>query len=164
MIEDFWDEESGLFRTVGENGPVPVVTPFNLYPLWTGQLPDNIRDRLVGHLTNEEMFWGDIAIPSVARNDPHFEADTMWRGPVWANVNYFFVEALRQIGRDDLADKLVQDTLELIMRQHGMYEYYNAVSGEPPSKAAIAFGWTASVFIDLAVQASQKYAENEAGE
>ena len=156
MIADFWDEEAGLFWALRDEQPVRVVTPFNLYPLWTGQLPVPIRDRLLAHLTNPEMFWGENAIPSVARNDPHFDPRTMWRGPVWVNINYFFIEALRQIGAYDLAHSLLEKTLDLVMRQSSIYEYYDAETGEPPTTAADTFGWTAAVFIDLAIQASQE--------
>jgi hypothetical protein len=131
-----------------------VMTPFNLYPLWTGQLPDNIRERLIGHLTNPDEFWGENILPSVARNDPHYDPDTMWRGPVWANINYFFIEALRQVGENQLADELTHKTLDLITRQQGIYEYYHSENGKPPAKAAQAFGWTAAVFIDLAISVS----------
>jgi hypothetical protein len=37
----------------------------------------------------------------------------------------------------------------------GIYEYYNSQNGIPPLGAAEAFGWTAAVFIDLAISASQ---------
>jgi putative isomerase len=156
MIADFWDKEAGLFWALCDEQPIRVVTPFNLYPLWTGQLPIPIRDRLLAHLTNPEMFWGENVIPSVARNDPHFEPGTMWRGPVWVNINYFFIEALRQIEAHDLAQSLLEKTLNLVMRQFSIYEYYNAETGEPPATAADTFGWTAAVFIDLAIQASQE--------
>ncbi len=162
MVEDFWDEEAGVFRVLHDEEPVPVVTPFNLYPLWTGQLPQPIRERLIGHLTNPDEFWGDFVIPSVARNDSAFEPDKMWRGPIWANINYIFVEALRQIHEDDLARELRQKTLDLIMSQPGMHEYYHAENGEPPATAASTFGWTAAVFIDLAIQASREEGETEA--
>ena len=155
MIEDYWDEEAGLFRALHDNEPIPVVTPFNLYPLWTSQLPDNIRNRLIAHLTDPDEFWGEYVIPSVARNDPHYDPETMWRGPVWVNINYIFVEALRRIGEYDLARTLQEKTLNLIMSQPGIYEYYHAETGEPPATAAEAFGWTAAVFIDLAIQASR---------
>jgi putative isomerase len=155
MIEDFWDEHTGVFRATVDNTPVPVVTPFNLYPLWTGQLPEHIRDALIRHLTNPDEFWGEIAIPSVSRSDPQFQPDTMWRGPVWVNINYFFVEALQQAGFHDLADTLRTNTLKLIMAQPSMYEYYHAETGLPCPKAADAFGWTAAVFIDLAISASR---------
>jgi glycogen debranching enzyme len=154
MIQDFWDDESGIFRAMHNNESIPVVTPFNLYPLWTGQLPDDIRFRLIGHLTNTDEFWGENMLPSVARNDPHYDPDKMWRGPVWVNINYFFIEALRQVGEDSLADELTQKTLALIMRYQGIHEYYHSQFGEPPAKAAEAFGWSAAVFIDLAISAS----------
>jgi glycogen debranching enzyme len=159
MIKDFWDEEAGLFRALHNEQPIPVVTPFNLYPLWTGQLPDDIRNRLIAHLTNPDEFWGEYLIPSVARNDPHFDSETMWRGPVWVNINYFFIEALRQVEEYELARAIRKKTLDLIMSRSSIYEYYNALTGEPPQKAAGIFGWTAAVFIDLAIQASQKEEE-----
>jgi glycogen debranching enzyme len=155
MIGDMWDEESGLFHALREEEPIPVVTPFNLYPLWTGQLPDPIRERLLAHLTNPDAFWGEYMLPSVAYNDHKFDSLTMWRGPVWVNINYFFVEALRQIGEFDLADQLRDKTLNLIMSHNSIYEYYDALTGEPPYAAADIFGWTAAVFIDLAIQASR---------
>jgi putative isomerase len=155
MIEKFWDEEAGLFQALCGKQPVPVLTPFNLYPLWTGQLPAHICERLVAHLTHPDEFWGEYVIPSVARNDPHFDPETMWRGPVWVNINYVFVEALRQIGQYQLARELRDKTLRLIMNQPGISEYYNSETGLVPLAAAHTFGWTAAVFIDLAIQASQ---------
>ncbi len=156
MIEDFWDENAGYFRAFHENQPIPVFTPFNLYPLWTGQLPDWIRDRLIAHLIDPNQFWGQHVIPTVSRNDPHYDPGTMWRGPVWVNINYFLIEALRQIGRHDLSNELLSKTLALVMRQPSIYEYYDAETGDPPQGAADTFGWTAAVFIDLAIQASHR--------
>jgi glycogen debranching enzyme len=156
MIEDMWDEHAGLFWVLHEEQPVRVVTPFNLYPLWTGLLPPYIRDRLIAHLTDPEEFWGEYVIPTVARNDPHYDPQRMWRGPVWANINYFFIEALQQAGAVDLAGRLREKTLDLIASHSSIYEYYDADTGEPPPTAAAAFGWTAAVFIDLAIQASRQ--------
>jgi glycogen debranching enzyme len=156
MIEDFWDEQAGLFRALHNEQPISVVTPFNLYPLWTGQLPDQMRERIIAHLTNPEKFWGKYAIPTVARDDPHYDPQTMWRGPVWININYFFIEALRQVGEHDLARALQEKTLDLVMRHPSIYEYYHSETGEAPATAADTFGWTAAAFIDLAIQASQE--------
>jgi glycogen debranching enzyme len=156
MIEDLWDEQAGVFRAMKDHEPIPVITPFNLYPLWTGQLPENITRRLIAHLTNPEEFWGEHAIPSVARNDPLYDPQNMWRGPTWANINYFFIEALQQIGETKLARDLRDKTLNMIMSQPSIYEYYNSETGEPAPKAADMFGWTAAVFIDLAISASNE--------
>jgi glycogen debranching enzyme len=156
MIKDFWDDEAGLFRALHDEQPIPVVTPFNLYPLWTGQLPEGIQNRLIAHLTNPAEFGGEYIIPTVARNDPHYNPETMWRGPVWLNINYFFIEALRQVGQEELARTLRAKTLELVINHPSIYEYYNADTGQPPATAADIFGWSAAVFIDLAIQASRE--------
>src|SRR5690606_26274404 len=114
-------------------------------------LPEPLARRLLTHLTDPDEFWGEYAIPTVSRRDPHYDPDTMWRGPVWANINYFFIEALQITGELELAHELRRKTLEMIMRQDGIYEYYHADTGAPPPKAATIFGWTAAVFIDLAI-------------
>lgn len=155
MLLFSWDEKKGLFGALYQKKPVDVLTPLNLYPLWTAALPISIVQKLVAHLKDPAEFWGDVMIPSVARCDPAFDADCMWRGPVWANINYFFIEALQKNGESALAADLRQKTLALIMRNSGIYEYYNALTGLPGTKAAPAFGWTAAIFIDLAIQASQ---------
>jgi glycogen debranching enzyme len=154
MVEDMWDEQAGLFKALFDEKPIPVVTPFNLYPLWTGQLDVEKRKRLIAHLTDPMEFWGEYVLPTVARNDPHYNPDVMWRGPVWANINYFFIEALNQVGEIKLARQLREKTLDLILRSPSIYEFYNSETGEPPGPAANIFGWTAAVFIYLAVQAS----------
>lgn len=156
MIKHFYDPEAGLFWTIKDHIPVKVVTPFNLYPLWTGQLPEEIKDRLLTHIKNPAMFWGKYKLPTVARNDPKYDPKTMWRGPVWANINYFFIEALNTVGENVLADELRDSTLDMIMAHKGIFEYYDAETGVPPQRAVNIFGWTSAVFIDLAIQASQK--------
>jgi len=161
MIKDFWDPEAGLFWALRDEKPVRVVTPFNLLPLWTGSLPQEITVPLLNHLTNPREFWGAYCLPTVARTDRHYDPETMWRGPVWANVNYFFIEALQKVGKGDLAAELRSRTLELVMAQDDIYEYYNAETGAPAVRAANIFGWTSAIFIDLAIQASQESASEK---
>jgi glycogen debranching enzyme len=156
MIQNAWDEERGYFEAIHEHNPIPILTPLNLFPLWTADLPESIKRRLLAHLTNPQEFYGDLMLPTVARCDPAFDADRMWRGPLWANINYFFIEALLKNGEIDLARDLRDQTLALIMRNPGIYEYYHAVTGKPGTNSASAYGWTAAVFIDLAIQASKE--------
>ena len=158
MMEDFWDEEAGLFQALHDEQPIPVVTPFNLYPLWTGRLSEAVQDRLIAHLTNPDEFWGEHALPTVARNDPHYDPETMWRGPIWANVNYFFIDAFKKIGKTGLARELRDKTLNMVMSHPGIFEYYSGDTGAPPEKAASIFGWTAAIFIDLALEATAELA------
>ncbi len=154
MVKELWDEKAGLFRALYNEKPIPVISPFNLYPLWTGQLPSRIVRQLLVHLKDPAELWGTFGLPTVAYNDPAYNSDKMWRGPVWANINYFFVEALQKVGEYELASELREKTLNLIASQPGIREYYNSTTGQAPASAAPTFGWTAAVFIDLALQAT----------
>jgi glycogen debranching enzyme len=154
MLAVLWDEQAGLFRALHNGEAVPAVTPFNLLPLLTGRLPAPVAERLVRHLTDPASFWTEWPLPTVAINDPHFDPLQMWRGPVWINVNYLFVEALKRVGRDDLAAQLRRKTLDLVMQHRDIYEYYHPITARRPPKAAPIFGWSAALFIDLALQES----------
>ncbi|HEU4323687.1 MAG TPA: trehalase family glycosidase [Roseiflexaceae bacterium] len=155
MIEHFYDPLAGLFWSQKDHQPIRVLTPFSLYPLWTGQLPAPITERLLAHLRDPREFWTTHPLPTVGVNDPKYNPEQMWRGPVWININYIFVEALQRIARRDLAQDLAERTMRLVMGQNDIYEYYHPDTGEPPPKAAPMFGWSAACFIDLAIRMSR---------
>jgi glycogen debranching enzyme len=129
-----------------------VRTPFNLYPLITGRMPPEIVERLVGHLTDERQFWTPFPVPTVACDDPRFDPLRMWRGPTWVNVNYLLIEGLERIGRSDVAAALRRKTLEMVLGEGDIYEYYHPLTGACDPDAASIFGWSAALFIDLAIQ------------
>jgi glycogen debranching enzyme len=156
MIDLAWDPTSGLFWASRNGNRVNVRTPFNLFPLITGQMPTNISDRLVAHLTDERQFWSRYPVPTVAMDDPKYDPFKMWRGPTWVNVNYLLIEGLQRSGYSDLAHELRARTLDLICCRNDIYEYYHPVTGENPPNAASMFGWSSAVFIDLAIQAARE--------
>ena len=157
MIHELWDPTAGMFQARRNGEPIRVQTPFGLFPLLTGRLPAEILTVLVNHLTDERAFWVRFPVPTVAASDPKFDAETMWRGPTWINVNYLLIEGLQRSGMTDLARDLRQRTLELVARSPDLYEYYHPLTGERPPKAASTFGWTAALYIDLAIQASREH-------
>lgn len=155
MLKSLWDKKTGTFRARHNGEFIPPVTLFSLLPLWTGRLPDKVTNVLLNHLTDQKQFWTAFPLATVAISDPAFDPLQMWRGPCWMNINYLFVEALTRIGQTELARKLRQETLRIVMQQQDIYEYYNPLTGERPPKAAPIFGWTSAVFIDLAIQESR---------
>ena len=159
LIDFAWDAESGFFWATKNGSRVNVRTPFNLFPLITGQMPPNISERLVAHLTDEHQFWSRYPVPTVAMDDPKYNPVRMWRGPTWVNVNYLLIEGLQRSGYEDLGRELRQRTLDLISRHNDIYEYYHPVTGENPPDAASMFGWSSAVFIDLAIQAAREKAQ-----
>jgi len=157
MLEKMWDAEAGLFwatrRPAGER--VNVRTPFNLFPLLTGRLPPDVVARLVAHLTDEREFWTRYPVPTVARDDPKYDPQTMWRGPTWVNVNYLLCEGLQRVGYADLARELRRRTLTMMCASDDIYEYYHPETGQAPPKAASVFGWSSALFIEMALAASR---------
>lgn len=158
LIAARWDEQAGLFRTVrlSEHGgqQVPAVTSFNLFPLITGRMPSEIAARLVAALTDPRRFWARWPVPTVARDDPAYDPEAMWRGPVWLNVNYLLIDGLLRAGYPQLARELRARTLEMVLQGNGLYEYYHPESGAKPPRATEMFSWTAALFIDLALAAT----------
>jgi hypothetical protein len=149
-----WDPEAGLFWAKRGEARILVPTPFSLFPLLVGRLPSEIVDRLVGHLVDEDEFWTRHPVPTVARNDPRYDPAQMWRGPTWVNVNYLLIEGLERSGQRDVARELRDRTLEMVMAHSDIYEYYHPETAEPGPRAASIYGWSAALFIDLALQAS----------
>jgi hypothetical protein len=152
MLTQLWDAQRGDFRALLHGVPLETETPFGLLPLLTGRLPRPIIERLIDRLTDPQLFWTPYPLATVARRDPDFNPMQMWRGPVWVNINYLFVEALERAGYTTLAGELRRRTLEMVMGHRDIYEYYHPLTGERPPKAAPMFGWSAALFIDLAIQ------------
>ena len=90
--------------------------------------------------------------PHRLRHDADFSAERMWRGPVWINTNSLVVEGLRDSGEPVRARALAEQTVKLVINGGGPHEYFNPETGAKAKTATTAFGWSAALFIDLAVQ------------
>ncbi len=155
LVAHSWDAQAGVFWATHNHQPIRVLTPFGLYPLLTGRLSRAMTDRLVAHLVSPDEYWTRYPLATVARIDPRYNPDRMWRGPTWVNINYLFIEGLQQSGYSEWARQLRDKTLELLMRHSNIYEFYNSETGDPPDAAASVFGWSSAIYVDLAVQASR---------
>jgi hypothetical protein len=160
MLDHFWDEREGLFWATKDHHPLRVLTPVSLFPLLTGRLPKSIEDRLIRHLFEKREFWTAFPIPSVAKSDPRYDPQTMWRGPTWVNINYLFIEGLERIGRLRQARRLRAKTLNMVMKNNDIYDYYHPESGKNCPKAASLFGWSSAVFVDFAIRSSCRAEES----
>ncbi|MFJ9517931.1 amylo-alpha-1,6-glucosidase [Kitasatospora sp. NPDC101801] len=142
-----WD--GTRFRTLVGGAPVDVRTVLDLMPLLTGRLPAEVAGALERELRSAR-FWGEHPVPTVAFDDPAFDPDAMWRGPVWLNVNYLLIEGLRRSGFTATADELRLRTLAMVRDAGGLYEYWNPLTGARAPRATSGFGWSAALFVDLA--------------
>lgn len=154
LIDLLWDDDAGLFWAQHLGARVDVITPFNLFPLITGRMPASINARLLARLTDPAYFWTNYPVPTVAHSDPKYAPLTMWRGPSWVNINFLLKEGLQRIGQHDLAAELRRRTLAMMLGGDNLYEYYHPETCEIPPKAAPMYGWSAALFIELAIEES----------
>lgn len=148
---ELWDDERGMFNARAAGAEVASDTVVGLMPLLTGRLAGDVVDRLVAALQDPRRFGAAWSVPTVAVGDPDFSPERMWRGPVWVNTNALVIEGLRASGHPELARDLAEQTVALVVRGGGPHEYFNPVTGEKARTATTAFGWSAALFVDLAV-------------
>jgi neutral trehalase len=117
-----------------------------LLPLYAGCISKERAALLVKSLESERLFGPPYPVPSAPLNSPWFNPECYWQGPTWFNTNWLIIEGLRRYGFDHHADALMESMLELAA-EHGCYEYFNPLSGEP--LGAPDFSWTAALTIDL---------------
>jgi glycogen debranching enzyme len=149
-LSDRWDDERAIYveddrdETAGE-------TIDGLFPLYA-EAPTAVQAR---RLFDEALWAPDRFGPSpeapwpvtsVSKASPAFDPRRYWRGPVWVNVNWFFVRGLEHAGLGAEARQLAALTVDLV-RRSGFVEYY-----EPTTGAALGardFSWSAALTIDL---------------
>ncbi len=153
-LMELWDAEAGVFtaRAAGERVGTDAIV--GLMPLLTGRLPGGVRDTLVAALDDPARYGTPWGLPTVAAGDPDFSPERMWRGPVWVNTNALVADGLAVSGLPDRARELAERTLELVIHGGGPQEYFHPYTGEKAGTATTAFGWSAALFIDLAVRLS----------
>lgn len=131
-----WDEEHGIYANRHWDGRFSNRwSPTSFFPLIAGVPDAHQAERLVReHLLNEAEFWGGYVIPAIARNDPAFGDNDYWRGRIWGPFNLLVAEGLRRYRFDDVATDLARRGLEMFLhnwrKDGGIYENYNATTGE----------------------------------
>jgi hypothetical protein len=147
LIERAWDPGRGLFfNLVGSaETPAQAKTIQCLLPLLLEDLPGEIAERLLAHLTDPREFWSTYPVPSVALDEPSYTDDShlqgfrfIWRGPCSMNTNWFLHRGLVRHGESRYAAELAERSRELVERG-GFNEFYDARSGKPVG--AKRFGW-----------------------
>jgi glutaredoxin len=124
-------------------------TIFSYMPLFAG-IPDEDRGKVVLDNLRAHCFciadMDCVAVPSYDMCQVDFEGEFYWRGPVWANINWYIAQGVRHYGEIELAD-WIENSLIALADRKGFYEYYDPDSGK--GLGAKDFSWTAALVIDL---------------
>ncbi len=149
----FWDEARGLYLDydVRQGAPIPVNTAMTFLPLYAGLASQRQAARLVDeHLLNPDEYAPDERTPfwltTTSKDEPAWEPNRYWRGPVWIILNWLVESGLRRYGYQDLAGVIRRDSLALI-RKAGFWEYFDATSGS--GCGSDDFSWSAALAIEL---------------
>lgn len=148
------DPATGFVPATGPAGPCAHLTIVSLMPLLVPGLDPVLRTSLFSLLDSARAFGIRTPVPTVARTDPAFDAERMWRGPVWVNTNWLVAHGLRTQGRAARAEALESATLKLVIEAGGPAEYFDPLTRRRPPGATTCFAWSAALFVDMAVSAA----------
>lgn len=127
--------------------------PGNRHPGERRDLSPARAAELAAALADPTQFGGPVAVATVSRRAPAYSSGRLWRGPVWLNTNLLLATGLRANGFAELAAQVEASSMRLV-EAGGPYEYFDAETGAPAPSAVPFFGWTAAIYVDLAVRLS----------
>jgi hypothetical protein len=107
--EHLWDPERETYGDRRWDGSfTPARTAGQFLVLAAGIPPDDRARRMVEHLTDPSLFWGDFVVPTLSRDDPRFAEQQYWRGTIWPPMNYLIHMGLARYGFDTEAAEVAE--------------------------------------------------------
>ncbi|MGC9670835.1 glycogen debranching N-terminal domain-containing protein [Planosporangium sp. 12N6] len=140
--ETFWLPDLGFYALArdGEGRTVPTLTSNIGHLLWSGIVPDEHVDEVVGHLLGEQLFsgWG---VRTMAAGQRAYNPMEYHNGTVWPHDNALIAMGLTRYGRHTEAARLAQAILEAATYfQHRLPEAFlgtdRAATGVPVAYAS----------------------------
>lgn len=167
---DLWCEEEQAWLDRHPDGRfLRELTPVAWWPAFVGATNNlgRIKSVIENHLLDEEKFWGKHGIPSVSFSSPsynHEEDGYYWRGQIWLINTYSALEVLFRYGYTKEAEKLRSRILKTLSGAGGIFETYNALTGErgwssrgPGDPAAFQFGMSSAWAMQILMSRYQQF-------
>jgi len=126
--KDFWLSGPGFYALAldGDKKPVATLTSNIGHLLWSGIVPDDRVEAVVGHLASDNMFsgWG---VRTLADGQPAYNPIEYHNGTVWPHDTAFIAAGLARYGRRQDANRLVVALMEAAI--HFAYRLPEAFAG-----------------------------------
>ncbi len=168
--QDLWcEEEQAWLDRRPDDSFVRVLTPVAWWPAFVGATLNlnRIKTVIEKHLLDEQKFWGKYGIPSVSFSSPtynHRQDGYYWRGQIWLINTYTALEVLFRYGYTKEAEELRRRILTTLAGAGGIYETYNALTGErgwssrgPGDPAAFQFGMSSAWAMQILLSRYQQF-------
>lgn len=150
-----FDEESGFYYDLqidknGNNKKLLVNRgkgTEGFIPLWAKLSPIDKAERVIGNILNPDKFNLYIPFPTASKDNPKFDPNRYWRGPVWLDQALYGVEALENYGYNEEARNLTYklfDNARGVLLSNPINENYNPLTGE--ALHAKNFSWSAAAY------------------
>ncbi len=154
--ERMWDDRTRFFYSVDRDTheQIRVRTIQAFWTLTTGAATVDQAAALVRQLKDPKQWWSPFPIPTVAMDDPKFQARGFWRGDMWPPTNYLVALGLMRYGYHDVAAELTERMLSLLASR-GINERYDGTTGDPlgvPDYCWTALVWNMAVHSRYGVQ------------
>ncbi|GKX30176.1 hypothetical protein SH1V18_26560 [Vallitalea longa] len=140
-LSELWSAEHGIYLNYRTDKRCfdKQLSPTNFYSLLTDAIPrENAKEMIYKHLLNEDEFWGEWVLPSIAKDNPAFADQDYWRGRIWPPMNLLVYLGLKESEFDDIASQLADKSGNLIMKEwlvnKHIHENYCPISGEGCNK------------------------------
>ena len=134
-LQTLWNEDVGMFlnrRT--DTGKFSYrLSPTHFYALYSNKLTEMQKEAILKHYYNENEFYGEYVLPSIARSDPAYKEQEYWRGCIWPSTNYLVYTALKKQNFDKAAKDLAEKSGKLFLKEWllcgHIHENYNCDTG-----------------------------------
>jgi len=157
--ELMWNESEKAWFDLDGGKQINILTPAIWFSCFTTENETRARAVIEKHLLNEKEFFGEYPIPTVAYDSPYYnhEGDGhYWRGQIWLVTSYSALKALERWGYESEAKELVERTLDMMEGKGGIYENYNALSGDVGwgsngvgDPSCFQFGWSSTFVLEM---------------
>lgn len=135
-LETLWSPSAGIFlnKDLRTGQFSNRLSPTNFYPMLSRTATAaQAQSMIQQHMLNQNEFWGDWILPSIARNDPAFGDQNYWRGRIWGPMNYLVYLGLRNYDNAAVRSDFAQKSFELFLKEWRdkghVHENYSAILG-----------------------------------
>lgn len=150
----FYNEDAGWFFDVDlkTKKHLKMYGPEGWTPLWANAATPEQAAQVRKTMLDEKKFATHIPFPTLAADHPKFTPEKgYWRGPIWLDQAYFGVQALKNYGFNEdankMAKRIIDNTQGFVGATDPIRENYQPLTGK--GLKAKHFSWSAAHLLML---------------
>ena len=155
VSENMFDEKTGFFYDlqISEDGKKKNMLDERgkgtegWIPLWAKMATKEQAEKVKDNMTDPGKFDTFVPLPTASKDNPKYNPDKYWRGPVWMDQALYGIEALQNYGFDKDAERMAKklfNNAEGLMGDGPIRENYNPETGK--GLHTTNFSWSASAY------------------